>query len=246
MSTDTLELYGFPGTEPQQPSASPFTAKVECVLRIARVPYRLNAVANPGSAPRAKLPYMEDGQDIVPDSEHIIAYLKAVRGIDLDAQLTPQQLAQSHALQRMLEERLYWVIVYSRWVDPANKGVVLDKFFHVVPALVRGLVFRKALKSTKAALHHHGLGRHTPDEIYGFAARDLEAVENMLGEGPFLFGQTPTLADAVAFAALTNILTPSFNSRLKDMLLVRPRLVEFEARMRALYEAGAPNQSSSQ
>lgn len=246
MSIPTLDIYGFPSVDPKTTSASPFTTKIECFLRLADVPYRMHIVTNPGKTLRGKLPYMEDAGQVISDSEHIVAHLKSAHGVDLDCGLTPRDRAQSHALQRMLEERLYWILVYSRWINPANEGVVREAFFGEVPGVLRGLIYRQALKAVKTALHHQGLGRHTADEIYGFAARDLDAIDGLLGDNTYLFGDAPTLADVVTFSALTNIAMPEFNSRLKDMFKVRQRLVDYEARMRALYEAGAVNRSASQ
>ncbi|CDO60080.1 Protein C6orf168 [Candidatus Phaeomarinobacter ectocarpi] len=246
MSTPQLDVYGFPAADPKATSASPFTTKIECLLRLAGLPYRMHVVTNPGKTPRGKLPYLEDGTMTVSDSEHIVAHLKAARGVDLDVSLTPLERAQSHALQRMIEERLYWIIVYSRWIDPANDGAVYEQFFGSLPPVLRGLIYRSALKTTKAALHHQGLGRHTADEIYAFAARDLEAISQTLGDKPFLFGDAPTLADVVAFASLTNMLRPDFKTALRGLVEVRPNLVAYETRMGALYEDGASIRSSSQ
>ncbi|MEO0961054.1 MAG: glutathione S-transferase family protein [Pseudomonadota bacterium] len=246
MSAPALDLYGFPAADPKATSASPFTTKVECLLRLAGLSYNMHVVTNPGKTPRGKLPYLEDGTTTVSDSEHIVAHLKAVHGVDLDATLAPQERAQSHALQRMIEERLYWIIVYSRWIDPANDGAVYEQFFGGLPPVLRGLIYRSALKTTKAALHHQGLGRHTADEIYAFAARDLEAIAQMLGDKPYLFGDAPTMADVVVFASITNIMRPDFKTALKALVEVRPNLLAHEKRMGKLYEEGASIRSSSQ
>lgn len=246
MSTPKFDVYGFPTADPMATSASPFTTKVECLMRLAGLPYRMHVVTNPGKTPRGKLPYLEDGTATISDSEHIVAHLKAAHGVDLDATLTPLEKAQSHALQRMIEERLYWIIVYSRWIDPANDGAVYEQFFSGLPPVIRGLIYRSALKSTKAALHHQGLGRHTAEEIYAFAARDLETIAQTLGSKPFLFGDTPTLGDVVAFASITNMMRPDFKTVLRGLVEVRPNLVAYEKRMGALYEDGAATRSSSQ
>ena len=46
----------------------------------------------------------------------------------------------------------------------------------------------------------HGIGRHTVQEMFGIAERDLLAVSEILGEKKFLFGEKPCLADASLFA----------------------------------------------
>ena len=46
----------------------------------------------------------------------------------------------------------------------------------------------------------HGIGRHSEQELYGIAERDLLAVSEMLGQKKFLFGEKPCLADVGLFA----------------------------------------------
>lgn len=52
-------------------------------------------------------------------------------------------------------------------------------------------------------LWNHGIGRHTEQEIYEIAERDLLAVSEILGHKNFLFGDKPCLADAALFAFIT-------------------------------------------
>lgn len=49
-------------------------------------------------------------------------------------------------------------------------------------------------------LWSHGMGRHTEQEIYEIAEKDLVAVSEILGPKKFLFGDKPCLADASLFA----------------------------------------------
>ena len=44
------------------------------------------------------------------------------------------------------------------------------------------------------------MGRHSEQELYGIAQRDLLAVSEILGQKKFLFGDKPCLADAALFA----------------------------------------------
>ncbi|KAK3730130.1 hypothetical protein QZH41_004834 [Actinostola sp. cb2023] len=58
----------------------------------------------------------------------------------------------------------------------------------------------------KGYLHGHGIGRHSVEEIYGIAERDLKAVSACLGEKKFLFGDKPCIADASLFALVSNFI----------------------------------------
>lgn len=61
-------------------------------------------------------------------------------------------------------------------------------------------------RRVKSYLHGHGIGRHTKDDIYSIAYRDLASVSAILGNAPFLLGDKPTLVDTAAFGFLANVL----------------------------------------
>jgi glutathione S-transferase len=69
------------------------------------------------AAPKGKLAYIVDGQEKIADSNFIVDYLKRSYGDPLDAKLAPAERAAGHAMKRMIEENLYWVIVAERWRD---------------------------------------------------------------------------------------------------------------------------------
>ena len=77
--------------------------------------------------PKGKFPYIEDRGAVIGDSSFIIDYLKATYGDKLgENRLKPEQRAIGLSMRRMLEEHLYWVIVYLHWMEDAcweMKGV---------------------------------------------------------------------------------------------------------------------------
>ncbi len=234
-----IHLHSFADCLPGTPDPSGFVVKLMTVLRLSGVAHERVAVGNPATGPKGKVPFITEGNVTVGDTALILEYLKEAHDIDLDRHLSPLQKARSHALQRMLEERLYWVIVYSRWIEPANTHIVDEMFFGDIPWPVRSFIIRKAHKSVVATLHHHGLGRHTRDEIYAFGAADLRALSGILGDQPFLFGAEPSVADATAFGMLVNIMGPEVPSPLKTAAGADPRLVAYVRRIQALFDDAA-------
>src|SRR5689334_21420766 len=75
------------------PNLSPFCCKLETWLRIAQIPYEVVETRDPRTAPRRKLPYIEDDGVRIPDSEVVIEHLARRRSIDPDAHLSPAQRA---------------------------------------------------------------------------------------------------------------------------------------------------------
>jgi glutathione S-transferase len=218
------------------PNPSPFCIKVEVLLKMAGLAYECEFATNPGKGPKGKLPAIEDDGQLIGDSEIIRWHLEKKYGVDFDQGLEPAERAGGHALSRMVEERTYWVMVYSRWIEARNWPVLRDTFFGGVPAPLRGLVSSQIRKSVVRTLRAHGFGRHRPDEIYAMGAADIDAVAAELGEKPFLLGSEPTSADAAVYPVIAGILVPpQFESPAKEAVKRHANLVAYAERMRARF-----------
>ena len=82
--------------------------KVETYLRMVGLPYEVINGVLPFKAPKKKLPYIEDGTQIIADSGFILKYFKQTYGDKLDENLSDHEKASAHALSRLFEENLYW------------------------------------------------------------------------------------------------------------------------------------------
>lgn len=232
-----IRLHIFPASLKGTPNPSPFCVKLETALRLAGVPHRVCYETNPANAPKGKLPFVEMEGTRIGDSALVLHHLKKTLGVDLDRDLNDSERAQSHMLQQMLDERFYWVLLHSRWIDDGNWPVVKRGFFGGMPFPLSMIVPRLARKQIRAALRAQGIGRHTPEEIYALGARDLAALSAFLGDKPFFFGDKPTLADATAFAYLVNIVGPELASPLKDAARGHDNLLRHTDRMGEIYAA---------
>jgi glutathione S-transferase len=238
-----LRLHTFKDCLPGTPDPSGFVVKLMTVLRLAGVGHERIEVDNPAAGPKGKVPFIDDDGLLLGDTVLILEHLKKTRGVDLDRHLSPLQKAQSHALQRMLEERLYWACVYSRWMEPANAPDFLAILFAPVPWPIRALITRQARGTVETVLHHHGLGRHSREEIYALGVSDIGALAQVLGDQDFLFGVSPSIADATAFGMLINIVGPDIPSPLKDAVAANPLLMVYVSRMQALFDGAAPRET---
>lgn len=232
-----IRLYTFPASLKGTPNPSQFCVKLETALRLAGVPHDVRYETNPAKAPKGKLPFIEIEGERIGDSTLILYRLTETLGVDLDRGLDETERAQSHMLQRMVEERLSWVLAYSRWVDEANWPTVKRALFAGLPFPLSLIVPRRARKSVRAALHAQGTGRHSREEIYDLGARDLAMLAALLGEKDFFFDAEPTLADVSVFACLVNIVGPDLTSPLKEAALGHENLVRHTERMGELYAA---------
>ena len=80
-----------------------------------------------------------------------------------------------------------------------------------------------------------GLGRHAPDEDVDLAVRSLFALSVQLGDKPYLMGEVPCGTDATAFGALAGILTPYFDSKLRERTEHFGNLVAYVDRLMLQY-----------
>ena len=214
---------------------SPFCMKVETYLRMTELAYEVIEEGSPLNAPKKKLPYINDGEKVIPDSGFIIDYLKASYGNPLDGGLSRAQQAEAHLLRRLCEESLLWPVVYSRWIDSSGWSVIKPAFFGAFPPVLRDAVPWLAQRRVKRMLWLQGVGRHRPEEIYRLGIEDLAVLAACLGDKSFFLGTAPTSIDAAAYASLANIIAPPIASPLKDYALSQENVVAYCERMRERY-----------
>lgn len=216
------------------PNLSAFCMKVENYLRMADIPYR-SVNANLRRAPKGKAPWIEDDGRVVADSGFILDYLRSKYGDTLDAALTAEQRAASVALTRLMEEHLYWTVLYARWMEEENWRRLRPVFFGSMPAPLRWFAPGLVRAALRRQLWGHGIGRHRPEEIHALGCSDISALADYLGGKPYFMGEAPTSVDAIAYAFLANVLCVPLNPRLQAHAMSRPSLLAYCERMRARY-----------
>ncbi|PCI38273.1 MAG: glutathione S-transferase [Rhodospirillaceae bacterium] len=209
-----LELHQFAPSY-DLPNASLFCMKVETLLRMAGLDYETQMVKDPSTLPKGKAPMITDGDTSVADSSFIAKYLESKHGADFNAGLSDEQKATAHMVQVMIEERTYWALAYSRWIDEDNWDGVKNVYFGRIPMPMRMAVSKLAQKSMTRNLQGHGIGRHEKDEIYALAISDVQTLAIVMGDKPFVMGDDPTLVDATVYAFLANALVDGVDSPLK-------------------------------
>jgi glutathione S-transferase len=144
------------------------------------------------------------------------------------------------AIRRLLEENLYWALIYLRWIDDAGFAAARQAFFAALPAPLRLIVPPLARRSVRQEIHGHGLGRHRPEEIMAIGCTDLTALAELLGEQAYFLGDAPTTLDASAYAFLANILVFPEDSPLARHARSLPALPAYCRRMRERYFSASP------
>lgn len=217
------------------PNASSFCMKLETYLRMTEIPFESVYVMETDKAPKGKMPYIVDGDKTMGDSGLIIDYLKQTYGDKLDVDLTTSEKAISLAMRRLIEENLYWAILYGRWLESANWEIIKEIFFGELPPIIKMTVPNLARNDIRKKLLGHGLGKHSAAEIYAIGCADITALSDFLADKTFFMGDQPTSLDASAYGILANTLWTPIELPIKTQAQQLPNLTAYCERMRDRY-----------
>ncbi|PFX22721.1 Failed axon connections-like [Stylophora pistillata] len=91
-------------------------------------------------------------------------------------------------------------LFYYRFFSPDYAMYTRMQLFGSFSWPLRYVIFYFIQRRCRGDVWSQGIGRHSEQDVYGIAKRDLLAASAVLGEKKFLFGDKPCLADAVLFA----------------------------------------------
>lgn len=211
-----------------RPDGSPFCVKAEAYLRLQGVSYE-TVRGLPMKGPRGQLPVMFHRQEVVAGSQEIVEYLRARNG-RVDGWLDPAQETSAYHLARSVEEHLYFLLLYQRWLIPENFKVVEQVFFQDLHPVMRFLVSRYARSGARKRTIAQGLGRYSPPEIDRMTYRGVEMLSRSLGSKPFFMGDLPCWVDCSMFGFITNLLIPEFRRGAGHWIRDFQNLVDYEVR----------------
>jgi glutathione S-transferase len=219
------------------PDASPFVMKVETYLRMTDQKYETVA-SDVRKAPREQLPYISVDGKVIPDSTAIVDHLESARADKLDAHLDAKQRAVAHAFKSMLEEHLYFGVLFMRWATDDGWTVFepeLRTMLVAVPSLMRGMVIKSIRKQVIGRTQRQGIGRKPRAEVVAECSKIIDAVAEQLGDRPYFCGDKPSTYDATVYAFLTGVLCPVFDNELRKHAATKKNLVAYTEKMREKY-----------
>lgn len=223
-----ITLYTF-GPAFGLPDPSPFVTKAEVLLKLAGLPYQTDTKGF-GRAPKGKLPYIRDGEIVIADSTLIRLHLERRHRIDFDMGLSRAERATAWALEKMVEDQIYWAVMRERWLDDANFDKGPRRFFDPAPAPLRPFIIAKVRRDVRTRLRAQGLGLHSIDEMMQIVTRAIDAVSDFLGDKPWLMGDVPCGADASVWAMVAGMLCPLFETPTRAYAGTRPNIVAYRDR----------------
>jgi len=230
-----ITLYGW-GPLFDCPSPSPYVMKTDIQLQMLGLEYN-RAIADLDAVPKGKAPYVMDGGVLIEDSNFIRAHFEKKLRRNLAAGLSDEDSVTSWTLERMAEDHLTTIMMMERWLKDDNffRGPAL--FFSDVPETAREGVMQEVRAGIAASEQARGMGRHSDAERMQLAEWDLQAIAIQLAGQDYLFGDTPTVADAAVSAVLISCATEYFDTPLSGLVRGHTNLVGYMDRMKTRFFA---------
>lgn len=220
------------------PDFSQACAKTETWLRMTGIPYESHP-ADFVVAPKGKVPYIEHDGQLLGDSTLIVDHLKRSSGRDPDAWLTPVERATALAFRRMIKENLFWVAIQSRYFEEQGwnvyRAVVAEVLAPDAPPEQQERAAADFREYMRVQFRGHGIGRHTPGEVYAIGVADIGAIADYLADKPYFMGDRPSTVDATIYGYISNFLAPPIESPARDYARTRENLVAHTRRMQTQY-----------
>jgi glutathione S-transferase len=87
----------------------------------------------------------------------------------------------------------------------------------------------------RKALHAHGIGRHSAEDIAWLGAGSINAIADFLGHKPYVMGNEPAGVDATMYAFVASALCQLFDTPLRTAAERHDNLKRYVGRMTARY-----------
>ncbi|KAL7842582.1 hypothetical protein SRHO_G00242710 [Serrasalmus rhombeus] len=199
-SKDAIILHQFSRPKNGVPSLSPFCLKMETYLRMVDLPYQ--NYFDGSLSPQGKMPWIEYNHECVSGTEFIIDFLEEKLGVSLNKSLSGPEQAVARAITKMVEEHLYWTIVYCQWVENVEQTQNLLDVPGPLSEVLKWTLCQLNGGLVKREMFCQGIGRFTRDELYTLMERDMRTLATLLGDKKYIMGSKVTSVDATVFGHL--------------------------------------------
>ncbi|MCC5809065.1 MAG: glutathione S-transferase family protein [Ectothiorhodospiraceae bacterium] len=222
------------------PTTGPFALKLLAWLQLAGIPYEQVTENRPDKGPAGKSPWIEVDGRRVADSRLIIELLSERHGFDIDADLSPQELAEAHAWRRAFEEGFHQVLEWELFVHPAGRAYIASVVRAAAPGLVAPLLTRQLCSHFEKQLRARGVGRFPPDEVGRIGRAELDALATRLQDRLYFFGDRPHMVDLAVFGQVAPLVRWPMRTPVADHAKQQAAIVGFVDRLRnACFAEGA-------
>ncbi|KAJ3274785.1 hypothetical protein HDV01_001988 [Terramyces sp. JEL0728] len=184
-------------------SGSPFCCKLEAFMLLNNIPYTAAEVIKSATG---RLPYIVLNGETIGDSSLIIKRLSEKYNIEQDP-------LEAVPYFHLIENSLYFVLLYLRWNNPDTKDQLFRTLFTMSFPLNHFLV-NMVCKGQLKRLQGQGYADFDVATITEIGKRDLDAVENALKKNEYLLGDKLHEVDLALFGMLDSIMYHGFTNEL--------------------------------
>jgi len=216
---------------------SPYVSYTDAYLRMSGIPFKAEILyrGDLTATPKGKLPWIIDTDGTnVSDTQLIQYYLEEKYGDRLDGWLSKEQKTISTLIHRMIGESWYWMVVQTRYrrdEDFAVYDPLWVQFLAWLPVEQRGEPVRAFRDHLLTQFWHHGTGRNSEEEVEFICRKLTDAMSDLLGDKPYVFGDQPSSLDANMYAGLVHVMFTPFPSPIGQYCRSKPNLVAYTDRI---------------
>ena len=216
-----IVLHQLPKLKNKSYSISPFCLKLEIYLKYTNLSYENKFSLEFNHSPTNKFPFIERKGYKYSDSSIIVNMLEEeLKNNALNNHLTNEQKAISLAFQRLIEEHLYWGIIYSRWID-LSFGSTWKKTLQEsldLPKIMFNILYPSMRRNATKQILGQGLNLISKSEIYNKIDNDLKSIAYFLGDKKYFFNEKLSILDIICYSFLEMINNDSCNKKIKSLL----------------------------
>ena len=129
------------------------------------------------------------------------------------------------------------VLEWELFVHPAGiEGGARQMAREAVPAPLAGVATSYITRHFGKQLHARGIARHAPEIVAAKARADLDALEALIGDGPYLTGTRLSMADVSIYGLLMPMACWPMKTPAAESIKARPALMAY---LNRVHEAGA-------
>ncbi|KAE9549537.1 hypothetical protein FO519_007255 [Halicephalobus sp. NKZ332] len=182
----------------KSPNSSPYCLKVETFLKYHKIPY-LPVYSASVKSRDGLLPFIIYNGKEISDSQPIISFLE--KEFNLTPKLDEKEMAIARAVERTIDNSIANAMSYILILKDPN--VFFDTLLKLMPLVIAQLMFGRVYYRVKDRLEGIYFAQLPEEDIFKGLDLDLKAVNEILGDKKYLFGDEPTPADFALFGQLS-------------------------------------------